>query len=93
MSVIDPIACGFVKILCCELFSLAKKIPITAYGNPKHSQCEILKPQYESLTDTFPFGSHGIEKYHQFTNNFKNIFLENWEKLGKGQKIHYLRVS
>ena len=82
MSVIDPVTCGFVKIFCYELFTSTKKIPRTAYGNPKHNQCEILKAQYELFTETFPGGSHGIVKYHQFTNNFKNI-VKNLQSLGK----------
>ena len=82
MSVIDPVTCGFVKIFCYELFTSTKKIPRTAYGNPKHNQCEILKAQYELFTETFPGGSHGIVKYHQFTNNFKNL-VKNLQSLGK----------
>ena len=82
MSVVDPATCGFVNLFCYELFTSTKKIPRTAYGNPKHNQCEILKTQYESFTETFLGGSHGIVKYHQFTNNFKNI-VKNLQSLGK----------
>ena len=82
MSVTDPVTCGFVKVFCYELFTSTKKIQRTAYGNRKHNQCEILKAQYESFTETFLGGSHGIVKYHQFTSNFKNI-VKNLKSLGK----------
>ena len=72
ISVIDPVTCGFVKIFCYELYTSTKKIPRTAYGNPKHNQYEILKAQYQLFTEAFPGGSHDIVTYHQFTNNFKN---------------------
>ena len=85
MSVIDPVTCRFLEIFCYELFTSTKKIPRVAYGNPKHNQCEILKAQYDSLTETFPGGSHDIVKYHQFTNNFKNI-VKNLKSLGKQSK-------
>ena len=85
MSVIDPVTCRFLKIFCYELFTSTKKIPRVAYGNPKHNQCEILKAQYDSLTETFPGGSHDIVKYHQFTNNFKTI-VKNLKSLGKQSK-------
>ena len=70
------------KIFCYELYTSTKKIPRTAYVNPKHNQYEILKAQYELLTETFPGGSHDIVTYHQFTNNFKNI-AKNLQRLGK----------
>ena len=63
-------------------FHQLKKIPKTAYGNLKHNQCEILKAQYESFTETFPEGSHGIVKYHQFTSIFQNIVM-NLQSSGK----------
>ena len=67
------------KIFC---YASTKKIPRTAYGNPKHNQYEILKAQYELFTETFPGGSHDIVTYHQLTNNFQNI-AKNLQRLGK----------
>ena len=80
MSIIDP--CGFVKVICYNLFTSAKNNISLSPGNPKHNQSVNLKKNFDSFLKIFPRETHGIVEYRAFANNFKKI-ATNMQSLGK----------
>ena len=82
MPVIDPLTCGFVKVLCYNLFTQTKNNTSQTPGNPKHNQSVVLKEKYDPFLKTFPRETHGIVEYRTFVNNFKKI-VTNMQFLGR----------
>ena len=94
MQVIDPLTCGFVKVLCYNLFTQTKNNTSQTPGNPKHNQSVVLKEKYDPFLKTFPRETHGIVEYCTFVNIFKKI-VTNMQSLGKKfpeKKKHLLEV-
>ena len=95
MSIIDPSACGFVKVFCYNLFTQTKNNTRHIPENPKHNQSVILKETFYSflnLPDTRE--THGIVEYRTIVNNFKKI-VTIMQSLGKKfpqKKKHLLEV-
>ena len=91
MSIIDPLASGFVKVFCYNLCTQTKNKISHTPGIPKDNQSVILKEKYDSFLKTFPRETHDIVEYRTFVNNFKKI-LTNMQSIGKQfpQKKKYL---
>ena len=70
MSLIDPLSCGFAKVICYQMFT--DRTPKNCGSNAKHQQRELLRPQFDSFQSQFISDIFNVS-YSQFKDNFWQI--------------------
>ena len=81
MSIIDPLAYGFAKIFCYNIFTNKNTLKKDPSENLTCYKSQLVHYQYETFLSTFNICSQSVT-YDQFKENFKNI-IGNIQTLGK----------
>ena len=72
MSIIDPLAYGFAKIFCYNIFTNKNTLKKDPSENLTCYKSWLVHYQYETFVSTFNICSQSVA-YDQFKENFKNI--------------------
>ena len=81
MSIIDPLAGGFVKIFCYNTFTNKSTLKKDPSENLTCYKSRLVHHQYDTFLSTFSLCCQSVT-YDQFKENFKNI-VGNVQTLGK----------